>query len=496
MKRSKFSLSNYKLTTMNMGGVYPIGWYEALPGDTVQQATSALIRATPLLAPVMHPVRVRIHHFFVPNRLIWEDFEEFITGGADGTSTPTHPYFSDATIAEGSLSDHLGVPPDTYSPALTYSALPARAYNLIWNTYFRDQDLGAEEDISLASGLDSTTGHMTVKRASWEKDYFTAARPWETKGDAINIPLAGEAKVSGIGTFDQTFAFTTPASYETDGTGTTTYAKGQQADGLSGANSLLIEEDPNNSGFPNIRAELAAATGMDINDLRLSLALQRYQEARAKYGSRYVEYLRYLGVKSSDARLNNPEYLGGGRQIIQFSEVLSTDGGNTGNLKGHGIAALRTNKYRRYFEEHGIVMTLMSVLPKTIYTQTLNRAWLRDVKEDYFQRELQYIGEQEITNKEALASHSSPSDVFGYQSRYDEYRSIPSSIAGEFHSTQDHWHLARIHTGDIALNSSFVEATPTKRVFADNENNCLYVMANHSIQARRMLTPVAKNKTF
>lgn len=485
MKRSKFSLSHYKLLTCDMGQLIPLTWFEALPGDTIQQATSVLARATPLLSPVMHPVRVRIHHWFVPNRLIWEDWEDFITGGPDGTSTPSAPMFSKSAITEGSLHDYLGVPVDgSYIPALSFSALPARAYQLIYDEHYRDQDLITSPTISVASGADSTTTE-SLQRISWEKDYFTAARPWETKGDSISIPLVGEAAVSGIGALTQVYG--AQNLYQTDGSSNPS---------VQANSGVYITEDASNSGFPDVRAQLAATTGMDINDLRLSLALQRYQEARAKYGSRYVEYLRYLGVKSSDARLQNPEYLGGGRQTIQFSEVLSTDGANTGDLKGHGIAAMRTNKYRRFFEEHGIVMTLLSVVPKAIYSQALNRSFSRDVKEDYFQRELQFIGEQEIPNKEAYASHSAPSGTFGYQSRYDEYRSIPSNIAGEFRSTNDHWHYARIHGGDIALNQSFIEATPTKRVNASPSTDCLYIMANHSVQARRMLSRVAQTRTF
>ena len=165
-------------------------------------------------------------------------------------------------------------------------------------------------------------------------------------------------------------------------------------------------------------------------------------------------------------------------------------------MKGHGLAAMRTNRFMRYFEEHGIVMTIMSVIPKSIYTQNVHRSWLRTTKEDYYQKELQFIGEQEVYNQEVYGAHSSPSDVFGYQARYDEYRSHPSTIAGEFRSTLNHWHYGRIHSSDVALNQSFVEANPTKRVNADQSSDCLYVMANHSVQARRMLTPKAYTKTF
>lgn len=489
MKRSKFSLSHYKLFTGDMGYLIPIAWYETLPGDTFQQQSSALIRVSPLLAPVMHPVVCRINHFFVPLRLIWEDFEDFITGGPDGTSTPTHPYAGNAG-SEGTLKDYLGIPPDT--TGINYSVLPFRAYSLIWNEYFRDQDLQTELTVSVASGSDTTT-NKTLQQVCWEKDYFTTSRPWEQKGDDVYIPLYdqqvpvqrdGNTVRVTDGTNDGDWIIGTPLAANTSGA---------SPDSTALAGNLKFGEAADVTAT-GLEADLTGATGIPISDLRLSLALQRYQEARAQYGSRYVEYLRYLGVRSSDARLQNPEYLGGGRQVINFSEVLSTDGSNTGDLKGHGIAAMRTNRFRRFFEEHGIVMSLMSVIPKSIYAQALNRKFLRTTKEDYFQKELQTIGEQEITNKEIMSDHATPDGIFGYQARYDEYRSHPSSIAGEFHSTNDHWHYARIFATDPSLNSAFVTATPTKRVNASSATDCLYVMSNHSIQARRPIMKFAKNR--
>jgi len=222
------------------------------------------------------------------------------------------------------------------------------------------------------------------------------------------------------------------------------------------------------------------------------MALQRYAEARSRYGSRYTEYLSYLGVRSSDARLQRPEYLGGGRETIQFSEVLQTAEGTNpvGELRGHGIAAARSNRYRRFFEEHGYIISLMVIRPKTIYAQGLFRTWNRRVKEDFWQRELQHIGQQEVLNKEVYAAHASPDGTFGYQDRYDEYRRSESRVSGEFRDTTlDYWHLARIFGSSPALNSSFVSSVPTKRIFAvtDPEVDSLYVTVKHSTQARRQV---------
>jgi len=489
MKRSKFNLSYTKLLTCDMGELVPVGITEVLPGDTVQQATSALIRCSPLLAPVMHPVRVAIHHWYVPHRIIWEDFEDFITGGPDGLDASVFPTITmpgGGGAAIGSLADYLGVPTGVNS--LEVSALPFRAYAKIWNEFYRDQDLQTELTIDETSGADTTTS-TALQNADWEKDYFTSARPWEQKGATITIPLGTTAPVTGIGFGGASSAAigATIASRETDGTDPT-YAFGF-SDALGNAIRIKATAD-SDTARPQIYADLSGASAITINALREAMALQRYAEARARYGSRYVEYLRYLGVRSSDARLQRPEYLGGGRQTIQFSEVLQTAEGTdpVGEMRGHGIAAMRSNRYRKFFEEHGYVISVLTVRPKTIYQQGLFRHWNRRTKEDFYQKELQHIGQQEILNKEVYAPHASPDGVFGYQDRYDEYRRNESLVSGEFRDTTlDHWHMARVFGSTPALNASFVSSVPTKRVFASQSTDGLYIMAKHSMQARRMV---------
>lgn len=493
MKRSKFSLSHYKLLTADMGKLYPLTWFEALPGDTIQHSTSMLLRAAPLVAPVMHPVKVRIHHWFVPLRLIWEDFEDFITGGEDGLDASVPPYSNFGTSTEGNLEDYMGVPPGAYGgpPYIKVSALPFRAYRLIWNEYYRDQDLSTEVTVSTASGADATAGMTdTVLPVCWEKDYFTASRPWEQKGEDVVIPLADSAPVVASHPTERYPTFEdhssgNPLGYLQAKTGTPA-----DVNIASAAGDYDMRWDD-----PGLEVDLTTATGIPVSELRLAMAVQAYQEARGMYGSRYVEYLRYLGVRSSDARLARPEYLGGGRQVIQFSEVLATaDSGSysVGDMVGHGISAMRTNRYRRFFEEHGIVMSLMSVLPRNMYNDGLHRSFSRETKEAFYQRELEAIGDQAILNKEVYMDAADPDDTFSYSPRYDEYRWLPSTIAGEFRSTLDHWHLARIFGSEPALNSTFVEAVPSKRVFASESTDCLYCMANHSIQARRMVRRFVK----
>jgi len=491
MKRAKFSLSNHKLLSMDLGQLVPCGLLEVLPGDTIQQASSVLLRLSALVAPVMHPLHVRLHHFYVPNRLIWEDFEPFITGGPDGNDSTVYPTVTTPAstgFAIGSLADYLGVP--TGVPDIEVSALPFRAYNLIFNEYFRDQDLVTELTSSTASGADSTS-NVDIQVVPWPRDYFTVARPWEQKGPAVTLPLGTDAPVTGIGKDDQTYTTGPVSMYETDASATRQYAKYSTAD-----SSWRMEEDPDNPGYPNIRADLSNATAASVNDLREAFALQRYEEARARYGSRYTEYLRYLGVRSSDARLDRPEYFGGGRQTVQFSEVLATaesTGVNIGDLKGHGIGAMRSNRYRRFIEEHGWIVSVISTRPKTIYSDGLQRHWNRRTKEDFHQKELEHIGQQEILNKEVYMAHASPEDVFGYGDRYDEYRHQWSSIAGEFRDTLDYWHMARTFSSDPALNADFVNCVPDPRIFADQTSDTVYCMVNHSIQARRNLSRVANS---
>lgn len=502
MKRAKHSLSNYKLFSCDMGELIPCGLTEVLPGDTVQQATTALVRCSPLLAPVMHPVSAKIHHWFVPHRLVWDGWEDFITGGPDGNNVDEFPVINTPAgtgAAVGSLSDYLGVP--TGVPDLEHSALPYRGYALIWNNWYRDQDLQAELPISTESGVDTTTS-TALQNAAWEKDYYTSARPWEQKGPAVTVPIGEEAPVRGFGKVDQAYNSGGQTVYETDGTGSVTYQGYRGVLGDTPSNTFHVEEDPNNPGFPNIRADLSNASGVTVNQLRKALAIQRYQEARARYGSRYVEYLRYLNVKSSDARLQRPEYLGGGQQTIQFSEVLSTytnsaDGIPQGNMTGHGIAAMKSNRYRRFFEEHGYVFSFIVVKPKTMYSQSLARHWSRKLKEDFWQKELEHIGQQEILNKEVYAGHSNPNGIFGYQDRYDEYRRTESTVSGEFRETLlNFWHLARDFGADVALNGDFVTCTPTERIFAVPSQDTLYIMAKHSIQARRLVAQTGQSYIY
>lgn len=487
MKRSKHSLSHYKLLTCDPGELVPIACFEALPGDSIQQATGCLVRASPLLAPVMHPFHVRVHHWFVPFRLIWEDWEDFITGGSDGEDASVPPTIT-ANFAAGALGDYLGVPPGVASTEA--SALAFRAYNLIWNEFYRDPDLSAERALSIASGADSTTA-VTLAKVAWEKDYFTTTRPWPQKGADVTLPLGTSAPVT-LGTQNVYGTIVQSAGGVSRGNLRTITGNPGTLFQTSGDVGSEDNRIPVPLGGATGTADLSAATAVNVNDVRRAFALQRYQEARAQYGSRYVEYLRYLGVRSSDARMQRPEYLGGGKQTIAFSEILQAGtnfDANTGvgTMRGHGISAVRSNRYRRFFEEHGMVLTLLSIRPKTMYVNGLPKMWSRATREDYWQRELELIGQQEVLNKELYTADTGPNDTFGYNDRYAEYRHIQSQVSADFRSTLNFWHEGRIFASDVTLNESFVLCSPSKRIFASTATDTFWIMANHSIQARRMV---------
>lgn len=363
MRRSKHSLSNYKLGSCDLGELIPIGLTEVLPGDSIQQATNALIRAAPLLSPVMHPVVCSITHWYVPHRLVWEDFEKFITGGPDGMDASVFPTITmpgSGGAVVGSLADYLGIP--TAVNSLEVSALPFRAYAMVFNEWFRDQDLVTPLVIDITSGADTTT-NTTLQNGAWEKDYFTSARPWEQKGPAITIPLGTNAPVKGIGIHNARVAATSATTW-VEATGTTWTGVGTW-EGLHNTDILGVRGVSNNApntttNKPQIFADLTGVSSVTVNVLREALALQRYEEARARYGSRYTEYLQYLGVRSSDARLQRPEYCGGGKETIQFSEVLQTAEGAepVGTLRGHGISSMRSNRFRRFLRS--MVISLRS----------------------------------------------------------------------------------------------------------------------------------------
>jgi hypothetical protein len=481
IQRSTFDRSHGLKTTFDAGELIPVYVDEALPGDTFSCNMTAFSRLATPIHPTMDNAFMDSHFFSVPIRLVWEDFEEFM--GETKTYTPSGsarldetPDFTKAaqippTITspgggelEGTLSDYFGIP--TKQAGIQFSALWHRAYNLIWNDWFRDENLQKFAVVSTASGNDSTTNQLVLNRGK-RHDYFTSALPWPQKGADVTLPLAGTAPVTGIGGLGQNYYSGAPtAVYETDGTGTTDFA-GRNAFYSTGSDTVMLEEDPNNLGFPNVRADLTNASAATINQLRLAFATQKFLEKQARSGSRYIEVIKgHFNVTSPDARLQRPEYCGGGSSPVNISPVAQTSSTDAttpqGNLSAIGTTVLSGHSFTKSFTEHSILMGLVSVRTDLTYQQGLNRMFTRDTIYDYYWPTLSTIGEQAVLNKEIYADGSANDDgVFGYQERYAEYRYKPSAVTGRFRSNAttslESWHYAQEYSALPVLGQSWIQ---------------------------------------
>ena len=491
MKRNKFNLSHQINTTMQLGGLYPVGCLEVLPGDVFNHKISGFFRLAPTEFPIMHPTHVEFFTFFVPNRLVWDNFERFIVG----EENITWPHINFDSMGSGALGDYLGLPGigDWAQSGVSCNALPFRAYQLIWDEYFRDEQLGAEAVIDRGDGTDSTT-ETDVKSAAWRKDRFTSARPSPQIGDAPDIPVSLSATATTTISADGAMAFN-------PGEGSQVYRLRGQGDSPGASWSGNYPTGSSNEAryagglAASTDIESASGVGISVEDLRNTLAIQRFLERMNRTGQRYTEYLRSMGVRSSDARLDRPEYLSHGRQTVQFDEVLQTTPPanpnlpGVGNYKGHGIGALRSNRYVRHFNEHGILMTLAAVRPTTMYIQGAARMWFRDTYTDYFQPEFQHLGMQPVYVGEIDMEHASDHrTVFGYQDAYDEYRHQPSYVSGAM-STSEYkaFHFGREFASEPSLDQGFTSCVPRADPFQLTDQPEVFGMVRHSLRARRLL---------
>lgn len=492
MKTSKHSLSRYNITALESGKVYAVGCREVVPGDSFQHAIQAMIRLQPMTAPTMHPIHATIEHFFVPTRLLWENWEDFITGGPDGNDASVMPQVqlvNPLSNWSNCLYDYLGVQDPGPTKTLTVSALPARAYAKIFNEYYRDQDLVSELPISYADGIDSTTP-VGVQNIAWRKDHFTTARPFAAKGPSVQIPVSNTASVRTNATSGSSLSIKPGSTsvFNTMDTSGATLTKTSAV--VTGTNRLYVD---------------ASEFGIDPEDLRTGMAWHKWQELRARYGSRYTEYLRVaFGVISPDQRLQRPEYLGGGSQTIQMSEVLQTSNPGTptdpedatGALKGHGIGTVRSNAYRRFFQEHGYVISMMHIRPVNIYRDGMDTHFLKTSKFDYYQREFEALGSQGIRNGEVFATGTNDQDTWGYQDRYYDYRRCRSYVSGSMRNTFNFWHEARQFSSLPALNANFVTCVPSDRIFAAPVDQNYMVMIYDKCVARRPVAKIGMSSNF
>lgn len=500
VKLNKFDLSFTNLLTCKMGSLVPFLVQEVLPGDRFKIKTDGLIRLAPQIFPTMHNINCYMHYWFVPNRLVWKNWENFITGGEDGTDTSVLPYMKFQTgAAKSSLLDYLGVPTAVNSELEVGVVMALRAYNLIFNSWYRDENLQEKVSISLEDGEDTTTNTTLLQRC-WQKDYFSSALPWPQKGPAVRIPVGTTAPVrTGAAT---TMNDTTNYPLQFKNTDGSTIAAGYVNQTIFNADTGALAYGHVSAGFTpystvkpsNLYADLSESTGLTIPDFRKLFQLQRWMERNARCGSRYNEsIMAHFGVKTSDSRLQLPEYIGGNKSTVIVSEVLQTSSSDStspqGNMAGHGFSAEIGKDIRYRSEEHGYIIGIMSVMPDNLYYQGVRRDYLRKTKEDYFWTEFQHVGEQAVYNSEIYANSSDPDGVFGYQGRYQEERERFGEVHGDFKDTMAFAHLARVFDSQPQLNGSFVQCNPSTRIFSVETGDHLWCEIANKITAYR---PISK----
>ena len=482
--RASFNRSCGTKTTFDSGYLVPVFIDEALPGDTFNLKMTAFARLATPLHPFMDNLFMDSFFFAVPLRLLWDNWEKFNgeqTNPDDSTdfliptmSAPVGGYLN------GTLHDYFGIP--TEVPDLEHSSLWHRAYNLIFNEWFRDQNLQDSVVVDKGDGPDVPTDYV-LKRRGKRHDYFTSSLPWPQKGDSVELPSQGSAPILGIAAQNQTFSNVGAVGFETGASASTVYAQSLSINGAGVNNDTIMEEDPNNPGFPGIYADLSQTTAVTINSLRQAFQIQKLYERDARGGTRYTEIIRsHFGVTSPDARLQRPEYLGGGSTPVNVNPVAQTsatvqeqEDTPQGNLAAFGTAMISNHGFTKSFTEHSIIIGLVSVRADLNYQQGLSRMFSRSTRWDFYWPALSHIGEQAVLNKEIFAQGSggptADDQVFGYQERFAEYRYKPSIITGQFRSNYaqslDSWHLAQDFDNLPTLNASFIEdQPPVERVIA------------------------------
>lgn len=465
--RSSFNRSHGVKTTFDSSYLIPIFVDEALPGDTFNLRTSGFTRMATPLYPVMDNLFLETFYFSIPIRLVWDNFVKMMGEQANPSDSIDYEVPTMTSPAGGygemSLSDYLGIP--TKVASLEHSSLFHRAANLVWNEWFRDQDLQDSLTVDKDDGPDNPTDYVLQRRGK-RHDYFTAARPWPLKGGVdVTIPLGTDAPITGFG-FKTSSSWAGATSVnETDGIGSVSYTN------HATSSALIMEQDPNNLGYPNVRADLTNATSATINQLRLAFQTQKLFERDARSGSRYPEMIMsHFNVYDPQyAVLQRPEFLGGGSDRINVTPIAQTsnDGtnGSVGQLGGMAVSAFNGHGFTKSFTEHCIILGFANVRADLTYQQGLNRMFSRQDRLDFFLPVLSGLGEQAILNKEIYADASANDEnVFGYIPRWDEYRYKPSTIHGQFRSNSttplDAWHLSQEFGSLPTLGSTFIEDNP------------------------------------
>lgn len=535
-KKSKFNLTHSRKFSFAPGVLYPTLCQEILPSDRWTYDTNALVRFQPMISPVMHLVDVYSYSFFVPDRLTMRRsyFELFITGGPKGdgklpsgefvnipvatfwnqTAAPGTSFDISTTLFEGSLADFLGIsiaePSGTPSDSIVLNMMPFIAFWKIWNEYFRDQNLHPDY-VTLYPGIFDAYGNITaaiysavtdpdnpfhffeLPKICWEKDYLTSGLPFAQRGEPVETPLSGTGTVSYKEITNVKKSGVPATSVATHLMSTAT-----DSDPTDGGAAFLSDDGTSNDGFArveNIEEVELTSGGFTINALRLAARLQEWLEKMARGGARYIEQIKsHFGVTSSDARLQRPEYLAGGKIPVSISEVLQTaENGATplAEMAGHGISAGKITGWTRSFEEHGIVLSFIFLRPRTAYQQGTPRMFTnRFDKLDWAWPSFAHLGEQEIHQSEVWMTTNAANNAktFAYQQRYAEYKYIPSTVHGSFKTSLNFWHWGRIFSSEPTLSKEFVECDPDERIFnVLQSGDPMYCIINNRITAIRPL---------
>lgn len=483
IQRSTFDRSFGHKTTIDAGKLYPLYWEFALPGDTFKVKPTIFGRFATPLKPIMDNLYVDVHFFSVPYRLVMDNFTRLMGEQPNpGDSTDfTIPMMSPPTggYTEESIFDYFGLP--TKVEDFEHSSLPLRAVNLIWNEWYRDENLQTRLTVNKGDSADDPAIYSLPIRNK-RKDYFTSALPWAQKADPVIVPLGDRAPITGLGLLSPNTVGTLNNVYYPGKTSTQSGQVGWSIEATSatvgpGEAAMFIKQEQ--GGYPDVYADLTNASAISINAFREAVTLQQFFELDARGGTRYTETIKaHFNVTSPDARLQRPEYLGGGSSPLTINPVAqqsaSADGQTPqGNLAGIGTISMSQTGFTKTFTEHEIIIGFVSVRADLNYQQGLNRLWSQKTRFDFYWPTFANLGEQAIKNKELKTTGNPLYDdaTFGFQERYAEYRYRSSQISGLFRSnaTQslDVWHLAQELSGEPALNSAFItENPPIDRVIA------------------------------